>query len=159
MSVLTRCRWPDWRCWPEHRQPGPAAGHAGFAQVIRRRQAPQARQVRKRHLRWQEAGDVGQKTGGQHDQAQLHAPIKHACVTQLLSRNDNAFPAARFAHSHHPIPLASARSPASSSRVMTSVRMAEARMTASSRTPINAPSIMPITDGAAIIASSAPLLM
>ena len=58
---------------------------------------------------------------------------------------------------HTPVPLSSARSPANSSTPITMRRITEPFSTLSRRAPILAPSIIPTTDGTAIIGSTAPL--
>jgi len=61
-------------------------------------------------------------------------------------------------HVHTPNPLSSARMPANSSTPMTRRRITAPDSTCSRRAPIFAPSIMPTTDGTAIIGSTAPWL-
>src|SRR5882672_8260909 len=143
----------------QHGQPGPAGRHPAFTQVLAGRQHPQARQRLERHLRRQHAGDIDRETGDQHGQSGSHGVIEDARVAQLLGRRAAAAPGVHFAHAHHPRPFVNARTPASNRIAITRFRITDVFITLSKRAPMNAPSIIPITEGTAMTASSAPLLI
>src|SRR4051812_12991617 len=104
---------------------------------------------------WNPARDIRNDTRHQYRQAAAHADIEHSRVAQLLLGRIYALCAvALLLQVHSPAPLASARNPAASSITMTILRIVDALTMVSSRAPINAPSIMPITDGAAMSAST-----
>src|SRR4051812_16006567 len=122
---------------------------AGGGDEAAHRQRPVARQIRRRDERRDEAGYVDEEGDERYRESRFRRCIEPAGIDlpqiPLVLR-----------HVHSPVPLASARSPATSITMMTSRRTTAAGVRPSILAPMREPSITPRIDGTAMSGSSAP---
>src|SRR5258706_11031118 len=131
------------------RRPTQALGDARLREKMRGRAAPQLRKPFDRHVCADNAARVRDEAEHEESQAETRTPQEPARIALLrLERVAVQF--------HSPSPLARERAPAKSSSAITSLRITIARTTCRTLAPMRAPSIMPMTDGAAMIGSTAP---
>src|SRR3954470_7110452 len=133
----------------EEGQPRPLLRCAGRRDEPVYGQRPVARQLGGRDERGHHAAYVEQERGERDGEPRLGRPIEPAGV-------ELAQLAFVFRQLHSPVPLASARSPATSITTMTNRRTTDAGVVPSILAPIREPSITPRIEGTAMSGSTAP---